>query len=298
MISVKSGTCRDFERCVLSTLGKYALADKKEKIIIALSGGKDSTSLAFILKKSGYFVEAVHIDMGLGDYSRKSREVAVKFCNAHQITLHVVDFRKEMGFDMNHVLENFRDFGLESPCAACGTMKKYLLNRHSRMLGASRLATGHNMDDECQSMLMNIFRASPAMASRIGPLVKTRGDEMMVPRIKPLFFCTEAAVSEYCKKMRFIVKRGICPYSRSVYRRRIKNALDRLENMVPGSKKSMLLNAMSLRAASKSKDSGMAFRCSRCNEPSSRNVCRACTLSEKLLGRGAVNFRKGKLSRK
>lgn len=277
-----------FENSVLHTIEKYGLVSRKEKILVACSGGKDSTTLAFILKRHGFEIEALHIDLGLGEYSRNSLRNLAKFCKDNSINLNVVDFRKETGIVLEKALVNCMKHG-KSPCSICGTIKKSIMNRKARELGFRKVATGHNLDDECQSLVMNVFRSSPSAAS-FGPLTKPSEGCGLVPRIKPLFFCMESDVKKYSKLSKLPVSGGICPYSKNVYRREIKNWMDRLENEFPGTKMAIVSNFTSF-AKGLCRKTCTRRTCKSCGEASSGETCMACQAMgmAKTLSR---NFRK------
>lgn len=256
-----------------STIEKYKMASRKEKILVACSGGKDSTALALILKKNGFAIEALHIDLGLGEYSRNNRDNLAKFCKENFIKLNLVNFREEAGFSLLKALDKCLEKG-ESPCSICGPVKKSILNRKAREMGFTKIATGHNLDDECQGIIMNIFRSSPS-ASNFGPSSNPKKDSGLVTRIKPLFFCAEEDVRKYARMQRLHVSGKICPYSVNVYRREIKNRLDVFEKKIPGAKNAIVKNFISVssRFCKKERELG---RCLKCGEPSSGETCMSC----------------------
>ena len=77
------------EKRFIDTVKKYKLFNKKEKILVALSGGKDSTVVAYLLKKNGYNIEGFHIDLEIGEYSKKCRKAVEELCNDLGIKLHL-----------------------------------------------------------------------------------------------------------------------------------------------------------------------------------------------------------------
>ena len=87
----------DVEKKVAETIRKYKLMRKSDKVVVALSGGKDSTSVIYILKKLGYDVHGLMIDLHLGEWSEIHKKNIEKFCLENQIPLTVVDLKKEIG---------------------------------------------------------------------------------------------------------------------------------------------------------------------------------------------------------
>lgn len=231
------------EQSAISTIKKYNLLSKKEKILLALSGGKDSTSLAYIMKKHGYEFEAIHLDMGIRKYSKECRKSVENFCKTNSVKLHIIDFAKEGGKTLPDILKNKK---CESPCRICGMLKRRIMNERAIKLKADVLVTGHNLDDACQSILMNIFRSSISSSLVVGPKTGTNSSGGFVPRVKPLYFCSERDIENYAKKFKLGFRKGICPLSRDAYRRDIKNALDVLEKSHPGTKENIVRNFLKL----------------------------------------------------
>jgi uncharacterized protein (TIGR00269 family) len=161
-----------FENKVLKTIRKFNLIDKEEKLGVAVSGGKDSLTLLSILKKISFQnpkieLTAIAIDEGIEGYRDKALITARKFCNENEIGLNVYSYKDEFGMSLDKILK----FLNVKPCSICGTFRRYLLNKKSRELSLTKLATGHNLDDECQSILMNQFKNNIQATARLGPKV-------------------------------------------------------------------------------------------------------------------------------
>src|SRR3989344_3142140 len=78
--------------------------------------------------------------------------------------VNIVSFNKEFGFTLDKIVKGRR------PCSVCGVLRRSLLNTKARELGATKLVTGHNLDDEAQTIIMNQFRRNIDASSRLGPL--------------------------------------------------------------------------------------------------------------------------------
>ena len=135
----------NIETNVKQTLKKIKV-NKKERILVALSGGKDSTIVAYILKKFGYNIEGFHINLRMGNYSEKCLEVVKELCKQLEIKLYLYDIKKEMGGSMCYLRSAIQHSkkGLKN-CAICGVIKKWILNKKARKLKADKIATGHNL---------------------------------------------------------------------------------------------------------------------------------------------------------
>ncbi len=265
---------QNFEKKVKETIQKYKLANKKEKIIVACSGGKDSTTTLYLLKKFGYNIEALIIDLHIGEWSKKNLENIKSFCKELGVKLHVIDMKKELGKDI-HKLKT------RKVCFICGINKRWLLNKKSRELGAKKVAMGHNLDDEAESILMNLFRGNIEFGLNSGPKVLMSAKEKkFVQRIRPLFFLLNKDVKKYSQDMKLPILHQLCPHSKYSYRRQIRTLLNKLslEDSKVKSKivKWFMEKQPELREKYASKDS--VNYCEKCGEPCRNVICKKCEL--------------------
>ncbi len=278
----------NIETKIKETIQKNKLCNKKEKILVALSGGKDSTVTAYLLKKFGYKIEGFHINLGMGDYSEKCLEAVKKLCGELRIKLHVYDIKKEMGSSMCYLRSAIQSRKSLKNCAICGVIKKWILNKEARKLKADKIATGHNLDDEAQTFLMNIFKGSPELSANSGAITRNISDKKFIPRIKPLFYVLENDVREYSKKEKLPVIYDKCPCAIDSYRIQVRKFVDGLSN----EEKMNIIKNMdkmlgSQRDDSSKDDSGepkiekketKINYCEVCGEPSRNEVCKKCEL--------------------
>src|SRR3989344_3993738 len=163
----KSCFIKYFERKVIKTINKYKLIEKNDHIVVAVSGGKDSLSLLYLLNKycqkrnNKIKLSALQINEGIKGYRDSSIEDAKKFCKSQRIKLHIASYEKETGKTLDKVKKKYKD---TIACSMCGILRRYLLNKYSRKMKATKLATGHNLDDEAQSIIMNQFRHNIALS--------------------------------------------------------------------------------------------------------------------------------------
>jgi len=268
---------RSFEAKVKKTLEGYALLEKGEKVVVAASGGKDSTVVLHLLNKWGFEPRALHVNLGIKTrgYSDEHEESIKRFCGDNGITLHTTSFQKEFGFSVSEIESTYSS---TRACSTCGILKRSVLNKTARGLGAARLATGHNLDDEAQAVAMNYLKNNLALGAKLGPKPGVVKDKKFVQRIKPLYFCLEKEVDEYSRFNGFKVQYAKCPCSEGVYRRQVKNGLDALEKGFPGTKEKTIENFLGvLPALRKSfKPRGALAYCRKCGEPSRNAECSAC----------------------
>ncbi|MBW2986186.1 tRNA 2-thiocytidine biosynthesis TtcA family protein, partial [Candidatus Woesearchaeota archaeon] len=198
---------KKFEKKVKDTIKKFDLISSKDKILVAVSGGKDSTAVLYLLKKLGYNVEAITIDAVIGKYTKQNLANIVKFCKEQDVKLTVISFRDKFGSSLCHIQALLKQKGINlRSCAVCGVLRRYLLNKFVKDTKATKLVTGHNASDEAQVYLMNIFKNKQEMNARLGPFPGLIRSKLFVPRIKPLYLVTEDEVEQYSKIMDFPVK--------------------------------------------------------------------------------------------
>jgi tRNA(Ile)-lysidine synthase TilS/MesJ len=162
-----------------------------DRVCVAVSGGKDSMSLLYVLNKKKYNVTALAIDEGIGDYRDKTLKTMKNFCVKNKIPYKIVSFKKEFGKTLDKIMEQHK----ERPCTICGVFRRYLLN--SRSCGFDVLATGHNMDDEAQAILMNLIKTNISLFHRLGPVSGYIKSRKFTKRVKPFYFCLEKEIMVY-----------------------------------------------------------------------------------------------------
>ncbi len=266
---------KKIEKKVLKTLKEIKIS-KKKKIIVALSGGKDSSVTAYLLKKFGYNIEGFHINLGIGKYSEDCLKKVKELCDKLKIKLHLYDIKKEMGSSMCYIRLNIqrKKQGLKN-CAICGVIKKWILNKEARKLKADYIATGHNLDDEAQTFLINIFKGSPELSANLGPLTKNPKDKKgkFVLRIKPLFYVPENEIKKFSVKKKLPVVYEKCPCALDSYRIQVRKFLKGISSK---NKMNIVKNLEKLQKNISLKRE-IKF-CKLCGEPANREICRKCRL--------------------
>jgi uncharacterized protein (TIGR00269 family) len=269
----------DIESKIKETFKKWKFGNKKEKIVVALSGGKDSTVTAYVLKKLGYNIEGFHIDLKIGSYSEKCLEAVRKLCNDLKIKLHLYDIKQEMGSSMCYLRSGIqsRSKGEIKNCAICGVIKKWIINKQVREINADKIATGHNLDDEVQTFLMNIFKGSPQLSANSGPITRNVSDKKFIPRIKPLYYIPEEKVREFAKKNNLPVVYEKCPCALDSYRIQVRSFVDKLSDK---DKWNVINNFEKLFDRIQKTKEGEVTYCEVCNEPSRNKLCKKCSLMQ------------------
>ncbi len=280
--SVKDGFLKKFELNAEKTIKRFSLLNKKDRVLVAASGGKDSTTVLYLLKKFGYNIEALTIDTSIGEYTKQNLENIKRFCAEQKIKLYIVSFKKEFGYSTCYIKSILKSKGIDlKSCTICGVLRRYLLNKYAKKLKADKLVTGHNLDDEAESVMINIFRNTLWLAARLGP--KTSANEHFVQRIKPLYLTPKKEVIRYSKLMKFPVKYGACPCSSESYRRFVRGMLDEWELKNPKIKRNIINYFFGILPKLKQAYTNKNLStCEKCGEPSSNKLCRACEIVGKL----------------
>ncbi len=277
--------CRDhfieeFERRAEETIRETAMIQDGDRIAVAVSGGKDSNALLFVLHRllAGRGVElvAVTIDEGIDGYRDDTIVSARAIAKRLGIRQEIVSFREEYGFDLDEIVT-----GKEvAPCTFCGVFRKSALNRVAKRLGADKVATGHNLDDEAQSVMMNYLKGDIQRLMRLRPKKEQPG---LIPRIKPLREIPEKEIALYDMVQGIYAESRECPYARLSLRADVRDMMNRFESLFPGSKQSTLQGFEKISEMAKGRWAQIDLgACRKCGEPCVKELCKACELMGRL----------------
>jgi uncharacterized protein (TIGR00269 family) len=231
-----------FEKRIRRTIRRHELLDTHDKVAIALSGGKDSMTCLHMLSKlskkapkSKLF--AIIINEGSGHYRDRLVKTAVEYCEILKVPCHVFSFEEEIGATIQEVMKRAKKIDNTMPsCSYCGVFRRQILNTKARELGATKLVTGHNLDDEVQTGLMNFLRGDAYRIARAGAVVGAIGHEKFVPRIKPLRETPEAEVKLYTQILEIPTAYCACPYNTEAFRVTMKKTVLDLAKKYPGTR--------------------------------------------------------------
>jgi tRNA-5-methyluridine54 2-sulfurtransferase len=267
----------DIEKKVQETIKNYKLIDKKSKVIVALSGGKDSTTILYILHKLGYNVEGLMIDLHLGNWSKIHLKNMKEFCKELKVPFHVADLKKEIGQGICFIKSVLKKEKNLTGCTVCGVIKKWILNRWAKKLNADVLVTGHNLDDECQTVLMNFLKGNILLGIRSTPSTGEKNQEGFVQRVKPLFFVPESEIRKYAEKQKFNILYDKCPCAIGTYRVETRGWL----NGISDKEKLKIVEGWQkiIPKLNKNKEQNVK-KCKTCGEPSKSEICKACRIFE------------------
>jgi len=280
----KSHFTEYFENKVFKTIRQFDLIEKEENLGIALSGGKDSLTLLHILTKlskqnSKIKLTAIAINEGIEGYRDKTLATAKEFCEKNNVPLNIYSYEQEFGMPLDKILKTLD----VKPCTICGIFRRYLLNKKSKELGFTKLATGHNLDDEAQSIMMNQFKNNIKASARLGPKVGIKQNNKFVQRIKPLYLCTEKEVATYAFINNLLDDFTECPNISESYRAQVRDSINDLETKFPGTKYGIINSFLQILPDLKEKFKDQELNsCQKCSEPASKDICNTCRFVDKL----------------
>ncbi|HTX90381.1 MAG TPA: ATP-binding protein [Anaerolineales bacterium] len=264
---------------------KYAMFTHQDRILVAVSGGKDSLSLWDILHRLGYQADGLYICLGIDEaigYSDESQRLTEKFAAENGLKLHIVDVQKEYG-DTIPQIARASHRGREKPCSVCGLVKRHEMNRIARDLGYDVLATGHNLDDEAATLFGNTLTWSGEYLLRQGPVLSEAPG--LARKVKPLCRFYERDMLGYAllRGIEYIYEE--CPFSVGTTSIYYKELLNKLESDRPGAKLSFYLSFLEARKSGlfteREQIQAELHPCPNCGQPtSSAGLCAFCRMME------------------
>ena len=280
-----------FENKVFKTIRKFNLFELNDKLVVAVSGGKDSITVLYLTQK--YLkrknlqknITALAIDEGIKNYRSHTIKFLKKFCKDLDVELHIESYKNKFNKTLDDSVKILQNNNSNvSPCNICGTFRRNALNTGARKLKATKVVTGHNLDDEAQSILLNIFKNNFKILSRLGPDNGVISDNKFIPRVKPLYLCTEKEVRLYTILKGFDVGYDECPYAKGSFRSNLGDMINKLEDEHKGVKNSIVNFYLETRDGLKEKYKGefgtSVSYCKKCKEPCQRPICNTCLMQE------------------
>jgi uncharacterized protein (TIGR00269 family) len=273
--------CRDQTE---KAIKDFSMLAPDERVLVAVSGGKDSLALWDLLLDLGYDATGLYIGLGIGEYSDVSGRYARAFAERRGATLIEVDLRDEYGYDIPTGAKAAK----RAPCSACGMSKRHIFDRTAVDGGYDAVATGHNLDDEAAVLMGNVLHWHTDYLGRQLPVLPERAG---FPRkIKPLVRLGEREMAAYCviKGIEYQVEE--CPMAVGNRHLHYKEALNQIERRSPGAKHDFYFGFLARASeAFRTEEHDQEFLglCERCGAPTPGEVCAFCRLVERATADGA-----------
>jgi uncharacterized protein (TIGR00269 family) len=265
-------------RQVAKAIDHFKMIARDDRVLVAVSGGKDSLAVWDLLIELGYQADGLYVGLGIGEYSDTSAEYARAFAAQRGLHLVEVGLRDQYGYDIPTAARATR----RAPCSACGMSKRHIFDKAALEGGYTVLVTGHNLDDEAAVLFGNTLRWDVECLARQLPVLEARHG--FPKKVKPLVRLTERETAAWC------IVRGIdylvdeCPLAAGNKHLAYKAALNAIEETSPGSKAGFYFNFIDnmapLLAGRAVSDGVVLGECSICGAPSTGSVCAFCHLVE------------------
>ncbi len=281
--------CKSIESKVRGTISKYEMFEPKDKIMVAVSGGKDSVTLLHILTKiekafPDAALSAVTVDEGIKGYRDEALKVAKKNCRKLGVEHVVTSFKERYGYTLDEIvnlIRNKKKKGL-TPCSYCGVLRRRALNTAAREAGVDKLATAHSLDDETQTMLLNIIHGDALRIARAKPVL-TVIHPKLVQRVKPVCEVLEKEIAFYAYLRRIEFQSIPCPYAQTALRNDIRTMLNRMEEKHAGTKFTVFRSVERIRPALEAMaEEAKLQNCRKCGEPTVGELCKPCQMLREL----------------
>jgi uncharacterized protein (TIGR00269 family) len=270
----------DVERKAKREMRKRLMVERGDTIAVALSGGKDSSALLLMLSRLfhnrpdlSFF--AIAVDEGIHGFRAVTLAHAEQLANRLGVDFYCYSFAEEFGMTLDQIAA--RGFE-QAPCTFCGVLRRKLLDRKAKELGATKVATAHNLDDEVQTIMINYLRGDLQRLARLNG----RREEF-VPRIKPLRDVPEKEIALYAFLAGIPLITVSCPYAARSFRFSVKGMLNELERKHPGTKYAVMRGYQRLAEfLPHAESSQRLLRCERCGDASATCICKACAILERM----------------
>ncbi len=262
---------------VESTIREFRMFDRGDKALVAVSGGKDSLSLWDALYRLGYNADGFYINLGIDEYSQKSKIACEKFAQEKGLSLHILELKKEIAS-----IPEIREVERNRPaCSSCGLLKRYYMNKFAKERGYKVIATGHNLDDESATLLSNVLSWNIDYLARQFPVL-SEGDGF-VKKVKPLVKFTEKenALYAFLSGIEYIEEE--CPFSEGASSIEYKKILAQMEERSPGTKLRFYMDFLRRLHPILQSQEVKLRPCRICGEPTTAEVCSVCRLKERVI---------------
>lgn len=281
--------CKDcfiesIEKKAIKTIKKENLLDKGDKVLVALSGGKDSVTTLEILnsfrERNIIDICAVTVDEGIANYRQDGVDIAINHAKRLGIEHKVVSLKDEYGITLDEIMQKDNHRG---SCTYCGVFRRDIINKTAIEMGATKIATGHNLDDEVQAIMMNYLEGNIDNLTKLGAKTESKAQEFTV-KIKPLREIPERDIGLYVVAKELDVHFDSCPYAQQSFRGEVSELIGNLSENHPTIKYSTLRGYDKVKKAI-GDDLNKEFkssRCSKCGQPAANELCRKCTFLKEL----------------
>jgi uncharacterized protein (TIGR00269 family) len=267
-----------FRNQVREAIRRHHMFTRDERVLVAVSGGKDSLALWDVLLDEGYPATGLYLDLGIFDYSVESRARCERFAAERGVPLLIRRVADEVGAPVPII----KDVTRRPPCSGCGLSKRYLMNRVALEHGFPVVATGHNLDDEAATLFGSVMHWQTDALPRQSPALPSTHPKL-VRRVKPLYRLSERETAAYAflRRIDYIVEE--CPFAKGATSILHKDILNRMEDASPGAKHNFLFGFLDKARVAFERAEAVDLReCTRCGQVTTGTICAFCKLSDQV----------------
>jgi cytoplasmic tRNA 2-thiolation protein 1 len=270
---------RSIEEKTAKTISKFSMMQHGDRVAIGVSGGKDSLSLLYVLKKlfddhdNNNELVAVTIDEGIKGYRDESLQIVSDFCAKLGVESKVLSYKSLFGVDMDEAMV-LRPSEKMSSCSMCGTFRRRAIDIAAESVGADVVATAHNMDDQLQTFMINLLAGD---VERIGwiypePVQYATG----MKKIKPFIEIYEYEIAFYALQREIPFQSEECPYMNESIRTDLREFFNKMEKDHPGIKYNAYNSMMKVSKILRNAPQSEGRKCSMCGRDSTGETCSVC----------------------
>lgn len=268
-------------RKTAKTISKYKMIKNDELVAVAVSGGKDSLALLEIMKKMSenhnFRIKAITIDEGIPGYRNEALEIVKNFCKGLQVEFKIYSYLELFEMSLDKALD-LRENEKTSSCSICGVLRRRAMEYAAKDIGASVIATGHNLDDTLQTFLINMLSGDTSKVGWMDP--DTSGNSLR--KIKPFCEIYESEIVFYAFTNQIPFQSEPCPHMNEGIRTEIREFLNSLENQHSGIKNNLYQSIIRVSQVVKDSDQKKKKVCEKCGSNCTGSICSVCNLVLKL----------------
>jgi len=266
----------------------YEMFPRDARILVAVSGGKDSLALWDVLLQLGYAADGLYIDTGIDEgiaYAQQSRLYAQQFADQHALGLRIVDIPEEEGTSVAQAaLITRRD--PKKTCSVCGLTKRHAMNHIARTGRYDVIVTGHNLDDEAAVLFGNTLNWKKGYLVRQEPVLPATASGF-ARKAKPFCRLYEREIAAYAFLRGIAYMPEECPFAKGATSLFYKETLNRMETSRPGTKLSFYLSYLKAKSeglfTARPEKDAPENACRLCGQPTFHDsLCAYCTLWERV----------------
>lgn len=267
-------------RKTAKTISKYRMIKNGDLVCVAVSGGKDSLALLYILHKMSkthnFEIKVATIDEGIPGYRNESLEIVRNFCSTLNVEYKIYSYKELFDLTIDEALQK-RENEKTSSCSICGTFRRRSIDYAAKDLGADVIATAHNLDDVLQTFLINVLSGDIKKIGWMNP-----NSDKLFKKIKPFCEIYEAEIVFYAFSNNIPFQTEPCPHMNEGIRTEIRGFFNSLENQHSGIKNNLYNSILKISQTLRDSSYKEMNLCKNCGSECTGKICSVCKMVLKL----------------